>query len=321
MNLQERLELIQRNTAEIITLPEMRALLERKKKPRVYCGYEPSGPMHVGHFVTCTKLLDLEKAGFETVVLLADWHAWLNKKGSWEDIWNTAKTYEKAMKGLGLKNTEFVLGTSFERKAEYMDDVLTLALNTTLNRGLRSMQEVARDIENATVSQAVYPLMQIADMKHLKLDAAEAGLEQRKIHMLGRESFHHIDYQKVAYVHTPLITALTGPGNKMSSSKPETMISVLDGEEEIMKKLNKAYCPEGISIENPVLQLCQLLVFPHQETLNVKRSAKFGGDKTFHSYAEVEQAFVKKELHPADLKNAVALALSQILEPARKAFK
>jgi tyrosyl-tRNA synthetase len=81
MNSEERLELIERNTEEIVRKDELLNLLKKNKKPVVYCGYEPSGPLHLGHFVTILKLNDLERAGFEVKILLADVHAMLNKKG------------------------------------------------------------------------------------------------------------------------------------------------------------------------------------------------------------------------------------------------
>jgi len=64
MSIDEKLELVRRNTEEIVTFDEMKSLLHKKKRPVVYCGYEPNGPMHLGHFVTITKLMDLQKAGF-----------------------------------------------------------------------------------------------------------------------------------------------------------------------------------------------------------------------------------------------------------------
>jgi len=51
MDNQERFELIKRNTEEIVTLEELEDLLKRKKHPVVYCGYEPNGPMHLGHLL------------------------------------------------------------------------------------------------------------------------------------------------------------------------------------------------------------------------------------------------------------------------------
>ena len=58
----DKLELIKKNTVEILSEEELKKLLSSKKKPVVYCGYEMSGPLHLGHFVTITKLMDFDKA-------------------------------------------------------------------------------------------------------------------------------------------------------------------------------------------------------------------------------------------------------------------
>src|SRR3989344_8406426 len=266
----EKLELIKRNAAEILNEDELNSLL-KKKNPITYCGYEPSGEMHLGHLVTITKLLDLENAGFKVKILLADWHAWLNKKGNWNFIEEQVKIWKAGFKAAGLKNAEYIIGTSFQRKSEYQDDVMTLALDITMNRALRSMQMVARDIENAKVSQVIYPLMQIADIKHLEIDLVQAGIEQRKIHSLGIETFNKINYKVPVFVHTPLISSLQGPGSKMSSSVPESMISIRDSEEDIKKKINKAYCPESVKEDNPILSIVQLIIFPRIKEFKVKR--------------------------------------------------
>src|SRR3989344_5242298 len=144
MEVHEKIRLVERNTEEILNKEKIREIL-KKKNPRVYCGYETSGEIHLGHLVTMTKLLDLEKAGFHVVVLFADWHTWLNQKGDWEFIHNETKIWEKVFKEGGLKNAEFVLGSKFQRDLGYIDDVLFMSLKTTIVRALRSMQEVARD--------------------------------------------------------------------------------------------------------------------------------------------------------------------------------
>ena len=172
MDISSKIDLIKRNTVEILTEEELKKLLKEKKKPIVYCGYEPSGPLHLGHFVTITKLMDFEKAGFKVKVLLADIHTFLNRKGSEEEIKKEVENWKKTIKAIGL-NAEVVLGSSFQFNKEYQMDVMRLAQTSTINRGLRSMQEIARDIENATISQLWYPLMQVADIKYLKADVAE----------------------------------------------------------------------------------------------------------------------------------------------------
>jgi len=53
----------------------------------------------------------------------------------------------------------------------------------------------------------------------------------------------------------------------------------------------------------------------------LKRAAKFGGDKIYATYEELEESFSKKEVHPGDLKQAVILALNKLLSPLREKFE
>jgi tyrosyl-tRNA synthetase len=315
----DKLELIKKNTAEIITEEELLTIIKSKKRPVVYCGYEPSGPLHLGHFVTITKLMDFAKAGFHVKVLLADIHALLNRKGEKEKVANDVEAWRRTVKAIGL-DAEVVLGSDFEYDEEYLFDVIKMAQEVSIKRGLRSMQEVARDIENATVSQVWYPLMQIADIKALGCDVATAGLEQRKIHALAREMASVIGH-KPAFVHTPLITSLKGPGQKMSKSIPGSGISVTDSDAVISKTLMAAYCPEKTIEDNPVLQIARLIVFPHSKTLKIERSKQFGGNLDIESYPELENIYKEGKLHPADLKSSIAKELIKLIAPIRKNFE
>jgi tyrosyl-tRNA synthetase len=318
MDTQKRLELIKKNTAEIITEPELLDILKKKKKPVVYCGYEPSGPMHLGHFVTITKLMDMAEAGFHVKVLLADIHARLNRKGDEELIKKEVECWKKTINAIGV-DFEVVLGSDFQFSKEYILDVMNLAQSATLNRGLRSMQEVARDIEHATVSQAWYPLMQVIDIKALDVDVALGGVEQRKIHMLGREMQKEVNHNFVA-LHTPLITSLKGPGQKMSKSIPGSGISVTDSYDEIKKTIQHAYCPEKIAEDNPILQIARLIIFPRTKKFQITRPEKFGGNLEFSNYEKLEKDYIEGKLHPLDLKNAVTEHLEKIIAPIRDNF-
>src|SRR3989344_1773062 len=119
----DKLELIKRNTEEIINEKDIKSVL-KKSSPVTYCGYETSGEIHLGHLVTITKLLDLQEAGCKVKILFADWHTWLNRKGDWEFIHNQVNLWKKSFKSTGLDKATFVLGSSFERKINYVDDVL-----------------------------------------------------------------------------------------------------------------------------------------------------------------------------------------------------
>lgn len=317
--LQFKLQLVKRNVAEIVTEDELKKLLREKKNPVVYCGYEPSGPLHLGHFVTIIKLIDLVKAGFKVKILLANLHALLNRKGHEKEIENYVDLWKRTIKAIGLK-AEIVIGSDFQFAKDYQFDVMKLAKEVTINRGLRSMQEIARDIEHATISQLWYPLMQVVDIKYLKADIALGGLEQRKVHMMGRELAKVIDHNFIA-LHMPIISSLKEAGKKMSKSVPGSAIALTDSYEEIKKAVQEAYCPERIVENNPILEIIKLIIFPSIEKIEIKRPEKFGGTIEFSSYDDLEKIYKEGKLHPLDLKNATIELLEKIIAPIREKLK
>ncbi|WP_321505808.1 tyrosine--tRNA ligase [uncultured Methanoregula sp.] len=306
-------ERVTRNTVEVVTDDDLIALLARPTK-RVYAGYEPSGEIHLGHLVTINKLVDLQAAGFEVTVLLADLHAFLNRKGTMERVKELAEYNKRCFEGLGLRNVTYVLGSDLQLSPDYQLLVLQLSQQITLNRATRSMDEVGRQMDHPTVSQMIYPIMQMADIALLKADAAVGGIDQRKIHMLAREHLVNFGYKAPVCIHTPILNGLDG--KKMSSSQGN-YISVADSEEDILKKCQKAFCPPEIP-ENPILQIFQHHVFPRLPEITIKRPEKFGGDKTFAGYADLESAYGEGGIHPLDLKKACGQSLVEILAPVRE---
>lgn len=305
-------ERVTRNTVEVVTEDDLRTLLAQPQK-KVYAGYEPSGEIHLGHLVTINKLVDLQAAGFEVTILLADLHAFLNRKGTMEKVRELADYNRRCFDGLGLKNVKYVLGSDLQLNRDYELLVLQLSQQITLNRATRSMDEVGRQMDHPTVSQMIYPIMQMADIAMLGVDAAVGGIDQRKIHMLAREHLINFGYKAPVCIHTPILNGLDG--KKMSSSQGN-YISIADTEEEILKKCQKAFCPPEIP-ENPILQIFQFHIFSRLSEVTIKRPEKFGGDRTFTRYPELESSYGKGEVHPLDLKKSCGKSLVEILEPVR----
>ncbi|HDM35705.1 MAG TPA: tyrosine--tRNA ligase [Candidatus Syntrophoarchaeum butanivorans] len=316
MDKEEALRLILRNAEEVVREEELTALLEEGRAPRAYTGYEPSGKIHMGHMLTVSKLLDLQRAGFKIVVLLADLHGYLNEKGSLEDVQRTAEMNREAFIALGLDpdETEFVNGSSFQLEEDYMLNVLRLARDTTLNRARRSMDEVSRSLENPKVSQMIYPLMQAMDIAWLDVDLAVGGIDQRKIHMLAREGLPRLGFKAPVCLHTPILLGLDG--EKMSSSLGN-YISVDDDEDAIKKKIRGAFCPAKVVDGNPVLEIFRYHIFPRFETITIERPEKYGGNLEIESFNALVEVFRRGELHPMDLKNAASSYLEMIIGPVR----
>jgi tyrosyl-tRNA synthetase len=319
-------ERITRNATEVVTEAEGRALAEDPEGKRAYVGYEPSGVLHIGHMLTATKLMDLQDAGFEVTVLLADVHAYLNDKGSFEEIRETAERMKAQFLAYGLdeERTEFVYGSEFEFDREYVLDLHALELETSISRAQRAMAEI-KSGDTVTVSQAVYPLMQALDIVYLDVDLAVGGMEQRKVHMLARDTLPQIGEEAPTCLHTPLIADLETGVGKMSTSEGIS-ISMEDSAADIEEKVNAAYCPptrdpepteDGQERENPVLQIFEYHVFPRFETVVVERPAEYGGDLTYTDYESLAADLESGELHPADAKGALATYLDDLIAPGR----
>ena len=320
-------ELITRNAAEVVTESEIEALADDPEGKRAYVGYEPSGVLHIGHMLTANKLIDLQEAGFEVTVLLADVHAYLNDKGSFEEIRHTAERMRDQFIAYGLdeSNTQFVLGSDFQLDEDYTLDLHALELETTLARAERAMAEI-KSGDSVHVSQAVYPLMQALDIPYLGVDLAVGGMEQRKVHMLARDVLPSIDREPPTSLHTPLIADLGTGRGKMSSSEGVT-ISMEDSREDIESKVNDAYCPptadpeptdDGAERENPVLQVFEYHVFPRFDSVTVERPEEYGGDLAYDAYDDLEGDLESGELHPADAKGALAEYLDRLIAPGRQ---
>ena len=315
----ERFELIKRNTSEIVQEEELKDLLKNKKQIVVYHGFEPSGEgLHIGTMIGVHKHIDFQKAGLKLKLLCADLHAYLNKKGSLAKIARIAELYKAGFEALGvdMKKADYVLGSDFQLGHEYGLDVLQLSLKVRMLRAKRSMAVIAREEDDPHVAQVIYPLMQAIDIKHLKADIAFGDMPQRKIHMLARENLESLGFKAPIAIHHDDMIGLTG--EKMSSSIPNSRIMIDEEPESIRKKIDKAFCPEGEINNNPILQICKYIIFHRKDKLKIERDKKFGGNIVYKNYESLEKDFEAKKLHPMDLKNAVGKSLIGILEPVRK---
>ncbi len=313
------IDIVTRNLKEVVTLQELKELMKKKEK-KAYIGFEPSGLVHLGWLMCADKVKDLVKAGFDVKILLADWHAWINDKlnGDIDAIKTCGEYIKDAFNAMGVKGIEYVYASDLVKDDNYWHLVLKIAKETTLARVKRAMDIMGRKAEEAEkdVSKFFYPLMQVADIFYLGVDAALGGLDQRHAHMLARDVCKKLKMKKPIALHTPIISSLQAKermDTKMSKSKPSSAIFIHDDYETIYKKLRKAYCPEGIIEENPVIEITKHIIFQHFNEIEIKGlSLKLN---------DLEKKFISKELHPLDLKEAVAEYLEKILSPIRNYFK
>ncbi|NQU99073.1 tyrosine--tRNA ligase [Candidatus Woesearchaeota archaeon] len=339
MDVNARFKLISEVGEEIIQPAELKELLKAKKKFIAYDGFEPSGTMHIAQgILRAINVNKMTKAGAKFKMLVADWHGWANNKmgGDLEKIQKVGKYFIEVWKacGMDLKNVEFIWVSDLVNDTEYWKKVMQVARNSTVKRVIRCGQIMGRkEGEVMQASQILYPCMQAADIFHLRACICQLGMDQRKVNVLAREIGPKLGYWKPIVVSHHMLMGLGQPASdskdsvdraidfKMSKSKPDSAIFMTDTKEDIKRKINKAYCPQGQVQENPILEYCKYIIFEKYKTLKIKRPAKFGGDLVFKSYAELEKEFSSGNLHPMDLKNAVAEKINELIEPVRKHFE
>jgi tyrosyl-tRNA synthetase len=343
LDIETRLERIRRVGQEIITEAELRQLLETNDHPSAYDGFEPSGLAHLPFGVLRPILVsDLLEAGVKVKLLLADWFAWVNGKmgGDLERIRQVGEYFVEVWKaaGVDMSRVEVVWTSDVAKEADYWKKVITVAQNSTLARTQRAITIMGRTAgELVQTAQLFYPMMQVADVFWLDVDICQLGLDQRRANILAREVAVKMKWKKPVAVHHHMLIGLQGNkqpegfdengamdaeiASKMSKSKPETSIFVHDSKDEILRKVNSAYCPPKVLEGNALVEYSKYIIFRKSRSMRIERPEKYGGPIEFSSSSELELAYARGALHPADLKKGVAEALDEIISPIRSHFE
>ena len=145
-------------------------------------------------------------AGCDMTILLADIHGMLdNLKAPIELVEQRAKYYQFTIKaileavGVNTDDLKFVLGSSYQKSAEYVLDVYKLCSLTSENEAKRAGAEVVKQSNNAPLSGLLYPILQILDEQYLDVDAQLGGLDQRKLFVAAKEWLPKLGYREVRF--------------------------------------------------------------------------------------------------------------------------
>ena len=331
LDITEKVDLIEQPpTEEVVTHEELIELFKTNSSPKHYIGLEISGFLHLGSLIsTGFKINDFIKAGVKCTVFLADWHTLINDKlgGDWDTISKVSKYYQDAFKQV-CPQADIVLGSKlYEEKTEYWSELVKFTKHMSLARTMRTLTIMGRseNEEKIELAKLLYPPMQAVDIHSLDVDIAHAGMDQRKIHMLVREIFPKMKWKVPVAIHHKLLPGLTKPADtsdsqvlgKMSKSDPNSGVFIHNTDEEIKKKISKAWCEEANIQNNPLLEIARTVIFHEFDEMNVERPEKFGGNVSYTNYNQLESDFAEKKLHPGDLKQTVGNYLIKTIAPIR----
>ena len=359
MDTNQKINLIIRNCQEVLTVDDLKKLIDSKTPLIHYIGFEISGLVHLGTgLMSMGKIADFIKAGAKCQIFLADFHSYLNNKlgGDWENIrWATEHYFKQgliaSLKCFGVEENqvEFITGKElYTENIKHWETFMEVGKHVTLARNMRSISIMGKKQgEEVSMATLFYPPLQVADIFTLRVNLAHAGMDQRKAHVVGRQVAEKLmvnplfDAQenKIApvCVHQNLIAGLIAPETvdlkqdqenididlKMSKSKPNSAVFIHDTPDEIRNKIRKAYGPPKEVKYNPLINWVKTLVFWGEEEgeFTIERPEKFGGNIIYTKVDDLIDDYKNGKLFPLDLKNSLAEWLIKKLEPARKHFE
>lgn len=332
---QQKLSLIKDQLQEVLREDILENVILKEQRPLIiYWGTATTGRPHCGYFVPMMKIAHFLRAGCRVKILLADIHGFLdNLKAPIELVKFRAEYYKfiiqsllKAV-GVSLEKLEFVLGSSYQLSADYTMDLFRLSSVVTEHDAKKAGAEVVKQVENATLSGLIYPLMQALDEQHLGVDAQFGGVDQRKIFALAQETLPKVGYKERAHLMNPMVPGLAG--GKMSASDPDSKIDILDTAEVVRKKLRKAYAAAGEVEGNGIISFVEYVLLPISSLQSPDGKGHFvcerregeGDPLVYENIESLKEDYRADKLTPQLLKAGASAALVDLLAPIQAEFQ
>jgi tyrosyl-tRNA synthetase len=229
----EQLDLIKKNTVEIIPEEELEKKLtksQRNSKPLIIkLGCDPSRPdLHIGHSVVLQKLRDFQDLGHKVVLIVGDFTGMIGDPSgrnktrpslTLEETRINGKTYvEQASKILSTKNLEIRFNSEWLDAMKF-SDVIKLASHYTVARILErdDFENRFKNDEPISLHELLYPLSQAMDCVATKSDIEVGGTDQKFNFLVGRVIQEAYGMEPQAIITCELLEGTDGV-EKMSKS-------------------------------------------------------------------------------------------------------
>jgi tyrosyl-tRNA synthetase len=339
----EQLDVLQKGTAEIIRLADLRVRLEVSRRSglplRVKAGFDPTAPdLHLGHTVLLRKMKHFQDLGHHVIFMIGDFTGLIGdptgrnvtrKPLTHEEILKNAETYkEQVFRILDPAKTEVLFNSAWLGTLGF-EGIIRLAAHFTVSQMLERDEFHRRfqDEKPISLHEMLYPLAQGYDSVALRADVELGGTDQRFNLQIGRDLQRHYDQPSQIVLMTPILEGLDGV-QKMSKSLGNA-IGIKEPPQQMYGKL--------MSISDDLMwKYWTLLTDLRQSEIDAMRAPVAAGAlhpmeakkrlartivSDFHSAAAAEQAdeswaaqFQRKET-PADLEE-VTLPASELGQPS-----
>jgi tyrosyl-tRNA synthetase len=248
--LKEQLDLIRKNTVEIIPEEELDKKLsdsiKNKRQLIIKLGCDPSRPdLHIGHSIVLQKLRDFQDLGHKIILIVGDFTGMIGDPSgrnktrptlTLEETRINGKTYvEQATKILSAKNIEIRYNSEWLDAMKF-SDVIKLASHYTVARILERDDFEKRFGKDEPISlhELLYPLSQAMDSVAIKSDVELGGTDQKFNLLVGRDIQQAYNMEPQVIITCELLEGTDGV-EKMSKSMNNS-INFTDSPQDIFGK-------------------------------------------------------------------------------------
>jgi tyrosyl-tRNA synthetase len=229
----EQMDLLEKGTAEIIRVSDLRERLEESHKTgrplRIKAGFDPTAPdLHLGHTVLMRKLRHFQQLGHTVIFLVGDFTSLIGdptgrnvtrKPLTREQVDANAETYkQQVFKLLDENVTEVRYNSEWLGKLGY-EGTIRLTSHFTVSQMLErdDFSKRFQGEQPISLHELLYPVMQGYDSVALECDVELGGTDQKFNLLCGRELQRHYGQNPQIVLMTPILEGLDGV-QKMSKS-------------------------------------------------------------------------------------------------------
>lgn len=229
MNVDERLEVLGRGAAEIISREELKTKLESGRPLRVKLGVDPTASdITLGWAVVLRKLRDFQKLGHEACLIIGDFTAMIGDPSgksktrpqlARHEVQEKVRSIEPQLyKILDPEKTTVYYNADWLGKMNFAD-VIKLGSKMTVSRILErdDFQKRLSADQPVGLHEILYPLCQGMDSVEIKSDVELGGTDQKFNNLVGRDLQRSDGQEPQVVLLMPLLVGLDGV-EKMSQS-------------------------------------------------------------------------------------------------------
>lgn len=285
-------------------------------------------PHFASVYMSCRTMKQLAIQGVELNVLLFD-YSFIEREGTYKqkmqriDIYKEYFKYISKLAGLDYSKINFIDAVKYFKSATDGLWNNLQGLTQTIELDIPEFRNRSQDFQMSSYLRELFYMSAIRDINP---DIYHSGMDENWAYKLAAmEPENRIKYvithevlPKFAPKLDPQIEGQFQIIYKMSKNDENTAIDCREKTDILAKKINGSYCLEGDLKNNAVLNWVRETVYKEGREFKIVRPAKWGGNLTVKTFAELEEQFEAKAIHPFDLKSSYTGYFIDWTEDVRK---